>query len=359
MLKLDPKAFMSNKFDIKKYLGEDKKILVISSRPLDLDCLGSGLIMKKYLESLGKNVTLIFPSKINEEEKRFHEFLPYFDEIEFHDTREILKNKNFDLLVLLDGSNIVQFYDTSETEDNPPDLNIYAQRLHIDHHIPRKEALGTYVIQKPLSSTAEVILEEVVPKDFIDENIATLGYGAIAGDSGNFRWNFQPQTMKLASLLIERGARVEEVVERLFFSKSKSYLKMTSFAIENAQFYDNVKTVFLSLPYERAVKEGMDSEQLPAMQTVFSMEVAKVVEGYHRGFMLYEEKKGEVLISAWGSNLRNTVNLPEFFTNLGANGGGHFNACGFKILGDFEEVKNLIITTLERRLRQTPGRIHL
>ncbi len=120
--------------DIKNLLKHDKSALIIASRPLDLDCLGSGLILKKYLEHLGKDVRLFFPMEMTEEEKDFNKWLPYFDEVEGKDTREILSSKNFDVLFLLDGANLVQFYDSSETTDNPPNLAIYDKRIHIDHH---------------------------------------------------------------------------------------------------------------------------------------------------------------------------------------------------------------------------------
>ena len=76
---------------LKKYqhlFSKDQSFLILCSKPLDSDSLGSGLILKKYLESLGKKCKLVFPREITEEEKAMNSYLPYFDEIETKDTRE-------------------------------------------------------------------------------------------------------------------------------------------------------------------------------------------------------------------------------------------------------------------------------
>lgn len=336
-------------------VNQSQTILIISSRPLDFDCLGSGLVLKKYLESLGKKVTLKFPSKLTAENKEFYGFLPYFDELEDGDTREILKEKNFDLLILVDGTSLGQYYDTSKTNDNPPDLTIYDKRIHVDHHLlgPGID-LGTYAIKDcEASSTMEVILDRILPESFIDSKIATLAYAAIAQDTGNFRWSFTPKTLTLASELLSKGADPLVVVDRLFYVKPKSYLEDLSYILNNMVSVSEAKTVFLLFSYEEIKLKQITESKITELKIIFLEDIALKVPGFDRGIVMVENKPHKVKLSAWGNTLRNKSNLPQLFKNLGAIGGGHFNACGADIEGNFEEVKQKLIELIEKHLQNS------
>lgn len=328
-----------------------KTVLIIGSRPLDFDSIGSGLILKKYLENSNKKVDLFFPASLRKEEKEEFSFLPYFDEVTDKDTREVLREKNYDVLILIDGSNLVQFYDSSQNASNIPDLKIYDKIIHIDHHFGNPEKLGTYKIHdSKVSSTAELIATRIIPDKFIDKKIATLIYAAIVGDTGNFKWNFYPGTLKLASFLLDHGAQALEIINNLYFSKSKTSLEMTAFAISNIEYFEDIGTMFLFLPFEKLKEEEIDENKLNELKEAFSEELAKTVKGYPRGIFLYEKKPGEVHISARGNNLDNKINLPDLFSKLGGNGGGHFNATALNISNDFEEVKDSLIKLIQQSL---------
>lgn len=337
----------------KKFLelvNHSHTVLIIASRPLDFDCLGSGLVLKKYLESLGKQVRLIFPSTFTTGDKAFFSFLPYFKEVEDCDSREALSKGNFDLLILVDGVNLVQFYD-SRKEAEVPDLNLYDQRIHIDHHLQDRESLGTYSIKNPQSSsTAEIIFNEIIPEKFIDSKIATLLYAAIAGDTGNFQWGFTPSTLEIASLLMRKGADVAVITNRIFNFKSKNYLKMLVVAINNLEYLDEVKTVFLFIPFAKMKDVGLKSDDVIELKKVFTNEVARKVPGYERGVMMYETEPDKINLGARGDNQENKINLPKLFAEIGGNGGGHFNAAGADLTGNFDVTKRKLITAIKSKL---------
>lgn len=334
--------------NLKNLLKNDESILIIASRPLDLDCLGSGLILKKYLERLDKKVQLFFPMKMTEQEKEQNSWLPYFNEVKDKDTREILSSKNFDTLFLIDGANLVQFYDASETTDNPPDLTIYNKRIHIDHH-QNIENLGTHTIHNPkVSSTAEIILSKIIPQNFIDKKIVTLGYAAIAGDTGNFRWNFYPSSLKLCGLLLEKGADSSVFLDKYFFSKTKSYFEMLAFAIQNTEYFDDLGTSFLFLPYEKLRSASIDEDKLKILKQAFQSDLARTITGCPRGIIFYEKEPGNLKVSGRGSNLHNKISLPDLFAELGGNSGGHFHAASLETEGVFEELKKSLIEAIKR-----------
>lgn len=334
--------------EFQKYIAEDKTILIICSRPLDFDSICSGLVLKKYLESLKKLVTLVFPKKLKSKQKKYYEFLPYFNELKDIDTRKILKRKTHDLLILIDGVNLIQFYDTEKTKDNPPDLNLYPRRIRVDHHLNSPENLGTFNVHQPqTSSTAELILEKIVPVKFIDKQIATLGYIAMMQDTGNFSWNFYASTLKTAGLLLEKGADPAGVMEKLYFSFSKLHFEMLVYAIENMVYQKSIGTIFLFLPNKKRLKDKITEEKLSELKDVFLWDVARRIENYPRGFFLYEKHPGKISGSGRGNN-SNHINLPELIKEIGGNGGGHFNAAGFEIEGNFSKIKKLLLNVLKK-----------
>ncbi|PIU03161.1 hypothetical protein COT44_04680 [Candidatus Shapirobacteria bacterium CG08_land_8_20_14_0_20_39_18] len=340
---------------LKKYqhlFSKDQSFLILCSKPLDSDSLGSGLILKKYLESLGKKCKLVFPREITEEEKAMNSYLPYFDEIETKDTRELFTKKAFDVLIFLDGTNSVQYYDTDKTPDNSPNFQLYTDRIRIDHHHGNPEKIGTINIHFPkLSSTAEVLLTKIIPDSFIDQEIATLGYAALVGDTGNFQWNFSASTLRIAGKLISKRADWELVLDKIFFSKSKSYFDMLAYVIQNSEYYDDLGTCFVFLPYKKLQKDQLDEDKLKDLKQSFQDAFARRVIGYPRGIIVYEKEPGRVYVSVRGNNLTNNINFPKILMEIGGNGGGHFNATGFDVKQDFKTVKNSLIQLITKYTR--------
>ncbi|GEM_PF-4171583 len=332
------------KFD--NYIKGEKKLLIIASHPLDCDSIGTGLILKKYLESLNKKVRLVFPGKPQNQLREIFEFLPYFNEIEFRNTKEFFKTKLFDVVIFVDGSNLAQFYENKKN-DNPPNILLYDKRIHIDHHALQQEKLGVVHIHDPrAAATAEILIKKIIPCSFIDDKIATLAYAAIIEDTGNFKWNFTPTTFEIASLLIKKGAKFQEIIDKIYASKSKNYLKMLSFALDNCKYDSKLKTIFLFVPHLIFKKEKFDNFALRELRTVFRLELAGKVKNFDRGILIYEQEKGVIEIKATGNNLRNKINLPQLLTKMGGNGGGHINACGTIIYGRFNQVKKRLLKLL-------------
>jgi nanoRNase/pAp phosphatase (c-di-AMP/oligoRNAs hydrolase) len=337
--------------DFVNFVKEDSKILIITSNPLDFDCIGSGLVLKKYLETLGKQVELRFPRTITSEEKDRNSFLPYIDEIKDGDTREVLSTKSFDTLIFVDGSDLSQYFDSEESKENPPNLEVYPKRVHIDHHLNRSESLGTLIIHDPkASSTMEVLLDQVIDQEFLDAKTATLAYASICGDTGNFRWAINPKTLRFASMLLSIGADYKTIVNDMFFSKDPEYFKTLSWITHQIVLNDDVKTIFLPLSHQVIQESGFDEQKLDHIKSIFHGEIARSIKGYDRGIILREEKQAEIKVSARGSHL-NTINMPEAFKDIGGKGGGHFNACSFNFESTtVDEVKQNIVEVFKKNL---------
>ncbi len=332
------------------YIKDSKQIFIIPSRPLDLDCVASSLLLKKYLEQLGKKVRAKFPKKIIAAQRGFYQHLPYFNELEDGDTAEDLKNQNFDCLILLDGSTWGQFHQDLELH-SVPDPKTLPKVIQIDHHEKQEQPLGDLtIIDKNASSTAEVLFSQIIPVERLTPELATLGYAALIGDTGNFRWHTVPNTLELAANLLKKGADPAETLEKYFFSKSKDELEMIAFAIENIEYEDNLGSVFLSLPFSAIKEEGIDTAKLRALKDSFNHELSFAIKGYPRGFLIYEDEPGVITISARGSVIYNKINLPNLLAKVTESSGGHFNAAGAKLKGDFNSILEALIAALKTTL---------
>lgn len=328
---------------------ESKTILIIGSRRLDWDCIGSGLLLKKYLETLNKTVSFMFPRELSKEEKESYSFLPYFNEVVDQDTREILSKKNFDLLILIDGMRLTQFYDFNSSDRNLPDLKIYDKRVLIDHHtVDPDEGLATHVIRDPkASSIAEILINQVISETATNKEMATLAYTAIVGDTGNFKWNFTSATLEATSLLLKEGADYLVVLDH-FFSNPKSYFQVLGVTISQLEFLDDLRTVVFSLSQQKIFELNLDKGKIDEIDRAFKEDLAKRIKGYDRGFLLYEMSPGKIHISARGNDLHNKINMPQLLSKLGGVYGGHFNSCATDLEGNFEEIKQKLLVLLKK-----------
>ncbi len=330
-------------------LKNAKKILVISSQPLDPDCIASGVVMRKYLEELGYDPTLRFPKELTPLEKETFSFLPFFEEFIGEDTREYINNNEYDTIILLDGSSFLQFYDVDNKEMGTPNFNDIKTTILIDHHPTEFEGNAKLEIRDDnLSSTTEVMYSKILPKTFVKNEIATLLYIGIMGDTNNFSYAFNATTLKHAAELIERGAQPQEAINNLYNQKTKEYLSEYTEVINKLEFNDSTKTIFFILD----AKDASD-DKVKMAKKLFRNEIAPKVKGYDRGINIQEIDDNTVRIITRGNAYTNKISLPDLLKTIGGNGGGHFNAASTQINGNVYEIQKILKENI-RKFMQSP-----
>ncbi len=334
------------------YIQGSKKILLITSQPLDADCISSGLVMKRYLEHLGLDVTFRFPRELTQEEIAKHNYMPLFSEFTHADTRTLLADSSFDTIILLDGTNLIQFYDYTNRELPEPVLEQSKKIIQIDHHSGEPEKLANLQIKdKTASSTIEIILAEIVPHDFLDKDLATLAYTGLVGDTGNFRWGFTSTTLSLAAMLLAKGVDATEAIEHMFSMKDKNYIEGLKYVLENIEYDDELSTIFLFLPFAKLKNDKIDVEKFRSIEAAFLEAISKNIAGYARGIIVSEfTSKKSLKIRGKGSNLHNKISLSDLWKTLGGNGGGHFHSAAMEIEADFAEFTMLMKREIKKSI---------
>ncbi len=331
-----------------KLIEQSSNILIISSVPYDADCIASGILIKKYLESLNKRVLLVCPiqpERINKSYFNFLSGLPYSDEMLLKDTRSI-DFSQFDTAFLVDGRSYDQFYDIQSASERPFNINIIPTRIHIDHHAPATDPIGTYIIHnQKVSSCTELILETVVPTTFLNKDLAYIAYNALVGDTGNFRWNTYSSTLKLAGDLLEHEFDIQPIVNNMFNEKSNKYFKLLQWCLNTVQYDDKSSTLFLEISKENCRQEQFSQEDILEIREVFTNEIARRVNHYPRGIILIEQES-VIEIRAIGNNLENKINLSLLLKKVGGSGAGHPQYANAIIQGTISDIKISLIKSI-------------
>ena len=336
----------------KKIIKGSKKCLVLIAQPLDLDCIASGILVKKYLESLKIFAEIYFPRKFTELNKETYKELPHFGEIkDTNNIKSIIQKGEYDTGIFLDGTSTIQFFNNSIDETETPDWEHIKKKIKIDHHKESNDLLEVdfAFCDEKASSTVEILLDTIIPIDILSEDLATIAYGGISSDTGNFSWNFTPKTLRITAKVLEKGANTDLYTDMFAFSKSRKYLDAMSYAIENTEYYEDINTQVLVLSQKEFEKIG-DRGKINQIKNAFKSSIARKVKGYYRGFVLVEVNPTQIKISGRGNNYRNKLSIPEIYKKMGASGGGHIQSGGAEIYGNIGEIKQKLLETIRNEL---------
>lgn len=308
-----------------KAISQSKNILIITSRPLDNDCIASGIILKKLLENKRKNVKLVFSRKISKKETENNSYLPFFKEIIPIDSREAIRQDIYDTAILLDGSNLIQFYDFKKSLEPKLNLESFKNVIYIDHHpkLSGEIHASTVIWDPKASSTIEVIFTYLYDPNMIKNKLATLAYAALVGDTGNFKWNFNSKTLELGSIFAKNNADVGLILQKYFRNNKKDDLKLIKLIVENLKHNKNLNIQWLILDLKKVTKLNLNKEMIKDIERIFSHQIATLYKDYKIGICLIQENKNSTRVVAKGDEVKNKVDLANLLKKAGTNGGGH------------------------------------
>lgn len=310
-----------NLHETARLIRNAEKIAITAHTSPDPDALGSVLALGKSLQTLGKSVTMVIDDNISESLM----FMPNIEEIL---RPEMLDNQRFDLLIVLDASDIDRIGEVA-TLTNAPILNI-------DHHISNREFADYLWLDVNAAATAELIyqlLKEL--KVELDLNIATNLYTGIVTDCGFFQYaNTTPQTMLSAAELIKYGIKVNHISDALEARSKESIILLTKL-LETMEFYANDKIAVITLTKELA-EFDIDTEGfIKYPRYINGVEVAVFCKYTDEYTTRVSMRSKELDVSS---------------VALSFGGGGHRRAAGCTLHSDLNKTKQLIVQSLIKAL---------
>lgn len=324
-------------------IKEADKILILPSQPPDIDCLTSALIIKWYILLLkSKNADVRIYSFFQIPGK-----LKIFPEIEEIDQKYLDKVdlSVYDLIIGVDGNAFERYLTNSFNKYLSPN-DLIEKFIVFDHHQPDnntqfKEEL--YFSNQEISSTTQVIYQTLLQKIEIPPIIATYIYAGIASDTGNFKWNIQPQTFKVASELLEKGA---DYLTATNISVPRKEIDFLVWAIQHTQYFPEIKTTLLYIDkphYDELEGIFGNKWDFKDLDRYYKNSFCKLVEDYDYYLILKEDKKDNNVRISWRIKdlSEKDIDFIKIFQNMGYEAGGHHNSGNARAFGvKIEDVWN-------------------
>ena len=306
-----------------KAIKDSSNVLIVPHKYPDGDALGSSLALYLALKKMGKHVWLISHTPIPQKYEflsKDYTFLPLE-----------LVTSDLDLIIGVDCADRDRL--------NLPDsyLNKAKVVVNIDHHITNDYFGDINIVQK-VAATGEILVDILNEFEFkIDDEIATCLYTAIATDTGNFMFsNTTKNTFLRTAELFDTGFKFVEIARHLFLEKSLVQTRLMGLAITNMEMYQDARIALIHITKDDLAlvggKEG-DCESL--------VNTAVDIEGVDVAIFIREVAKKFYKVSFRSKGDFDIATLAQTF-----GGGGHKNAAGCALNGDYESVKDTVLSAV-------------
>lgn len=221
--------------------------------------------------------------------------------------------------------------------------------VNIDHHAT-SEHFGTI---NWIDSTASAVGEMIYNLckaigGRITKEIAECVYLALVTDTGSFHFpNTSDRTLKVASELIKAGAKPERIGEAVYSNYPWSRIELMRRVLDT-------------------VKRDETGRIASMRQTIEMQQEAAAIDGDNNGFvnipLAARDVKAVVYTREVGHNKfraslrsKGSINVAKVAEKFG--GGGHRNASGLSIEGDWDEVEAMIVSALAEAIEKAESSV--
>ena len=292
---------------IKKIKGA-KNIAVFAHRGPDSDACGSMLAFRDLCRLLGKNAEA-FCFKYSDYIKN------NFDVKEF---KSNFSAKNYDLVAFCD-MHTAKRLDECYQEEFKKCQNV----IIVDHHI----ISGNEVVASdcariiPKASASQLVLDlyrEIGQKP--SKQVANYLYAGLVGDTNRFlNSNLSKEVFEDASYLLECGAEVHKIYDKMYRSISKKEMRLTKYLYGHLKYLQGGKVLYIIFTEKDYKKLDTTFEDIQ----LFSNTLIQI-EGVEWSFLVYQVSKFHFRFS-----MRSAENIDLVPLASKMKGGGHKNAAAF------------------------------
>ena len=313
-------------------LKEIKYTLILCHKNPDPDTLGSAFALKEILSVLGSYAEVACsdapPSKFS--------FITGGASLEYTE-------KGYERYIAIDVASPMQLGDLSYLADKVD--------LTIDHHKMCTRFSEYYADFK--ASCAEnvyLLASELGILDKLPLQFYTCLYAGMSADTGGFRYsNVTPETMSLASKVIERGIDHAEINRIIFDSKSLEEIRAQKLTYEKMQlFFDGALSL---ITFTNEMKESNGITDADIGDIVNSV---RSVEGVLVAISLKQNAKDETKYSL-SSRANADIDVSKVCAIFG--GGGHVRAAGATVIANTpEEAAEIVVLEFGKAIEEYKNR---
>lgn len=306
--------------EIAEVLKKAKSVAIVSHVNPDGDSFASMFALGAALKSFGVSVSIRSDQGLS---KKLG-FLNKFTDFEINE-----ELPNTDIYIVLDTS----YLDRVQFSDQILEFRKSGKKIiTIDHHRGGNQETFSdyYYIDEEAAANSEIIFDLInILKVPIDKNIATCLLTGIETDTSSFtNLNTTEKTLRIASVLVAKGARLGMIVESSFNEKSVNQLHFWGRAMERIIFSPKYKAAITYLLNEDSVECGLDLEATSGVANFLNKTKDTSIL-----FVMSEESPGVLKVSLRTKS--KLINLSKFAGKL--NGGGHPGAASFSLSGRIDD----------------------
>ena len=312
--------------EIQLAIESSRRVLVATHIDPDGDAIGTQLAFGAYLESVGKDVSLLRESDIPEK----YLFLPNVESILTPGT--VGGTLDIDLAVILECPHPDRMGSVRQY------LKSGLKTINIDHHRDSTAFADINWIDITASSVGEMVWSFFKKVGYrLTPDVAEQLYTAVLTDTGRFRYGSTTETtMCCAGDLISSGAQPQKICDLVYYSMAPEAMKLVGKVLNGVEFHNGGRICLLTLKKDMLRETGAresDSEGL-VDYTLFN-------RGVVAGALLKEVDEGHTRVS-FRSN--NHIDVSAIAAQYG--GGGHYNASGCTLSMNVEDARTEVIKLL-------------
>lgn len=311
--------------DIVRYIRTHHRFAVTSHARPDGDSLGSELGLALTLEKLGKAVDVIN----RDPRPQAYASLPGVDRIQVSDRIE----KQYDGVFVLECTDI----------DRPDVKNLENYYLiNIDHHLKNKPFGNLNWVDTSAAAVGEMVyhLAKALNVPLAPE-IASNLYVAIMTDTGSFRFsNTTSKTFAIVGELTASGADPAGLAEAVYMNEPYSKILLLGRILNTLEVHPSRRIAWIALTREMLEETGAAPHETEGI-----VNSPLSIEGVVMVAFFRQEDHSNYRVSLRSKGNYDVASVAERFR-----GGGHKNAAGLSVEGNFETARAKIISELEKLL---------
>lgn len=307
------------------FLKKHDNYVILTHASPDGDTLGAAYALYYGLKEIGKTACVICPDVIPSK-------YSYFAVKTDHITE---KNSTVVAVDVADRKLLGGLDDTFGDKVN----------LCIDHHISNAGYADNLLLDATASAACEIIYELLLKlKVNINDTTAKALYTGIATDTGCFKYSsVTAKTHIIASELFSYNIDAAEINRLMFDTKSKRLLELEKMVLDTAEYHFDSKCMLLCVTDKMQKKTGCSGTDLESIAII-----SRSVEGVLAGITIKQIDDEEFKISL---RTFSPLDASSICGELG--GGGHKGAAGVTLIGTLKEVKNKILTAVQKNMVET------
>ena len=303
---------------VSKIKNYQKFLLMIHEDP-DGDTLAGTVAMYIVLKSLGKEAWMVCKDPIPK---------PFLFLKETSKIKKDILFGDFEVIIIIDCGDLRR---TGFAERLKKFSRIHRNLINIDHH-PKNDlwkiANLNFVDQK-VSSASELVWQIIQKLEVkIDREIATAILMGIYTDTGGFKHsNTSPETLKVASELLNNGARLKEITRNVALNKSIASLRLWGVALSRLH-----KNQHLQIVSSVITKKDLADCQATYFDLAGVVNLMNTIPDSKAAILFFETPEGQIRASL--RTEKDNVDVSQIAKLFG--GGGHKKAAGFTIAADLK-----------------------